>query len=145
MFDEHRAVDRAGLPDRPQLADERQVLLEKAIEVDDLYPRKLGELESAQQRMHGHVLGFDDFMAVHLLWVRKRIIAAISASPSLSGMYFDALKAIEKLRLIPGPMLIRSSVKSSVTEADTVFAGGWVPLGLEPHWPDPEILGEDCI
>ena len=53
------------------LARERQALLEKAIDADDLYLRKLGELESAQLRLSDQVKGFDEFMAVHLLWVRS--------------------------------------------------------------------------
>jgi potassium efflux system protein len=53
------------------LARERQILLEKAIDSDDLYLRKLGELESAQQRLFDQVKGFDEFMAVYLLWVRS--------------------------------------------------------------------------
>jgi potassium efflux system protein len=66
------------------LARERQVLLEKAINADDLYLAKLSMLESAQQRRFDQVKGFDDFMAVHLLWVRSSSpadFASLGASP----------------------------------------------------------------
>ena len=66
------------------LARERQALLEKAIDADDLYLRKLGELESAQQRLSDQVKGFDEFMSVHLLWVRSSSpadLAGLGASP----------------------------------------------------------------
>jgi len=66
------------------LARERQALLEKAIDADDLYLRKLGELESAQQRLSDQVKGFDEFMDVHLLWVRSSSpadLAGLGASP----------------------------------------------------------------
>jgi potassium efflux system protein len=57
------------------LATERKALLEKAVESDDVYLRKLGELESAQRRLLELIERFDAFLDVHLLWVR-------SASPS---------------------------------------------------------------
>ncbi len=66
------------------LAQERQALLEKAIDTDDLYLRKLGELESAQQRLFDQVKVFDEFMDVHLLWVRSSSpadLAGLGASP----------------------------------------------------------------
>jgi len=66
------------------LARERQTLLQKAIATDDIYLRKLGELESAQQRLFDQVKGFDEFMAVHLLWVRSSSpadLAGLGASP----------------------------------------------------------------
>jgi len=66
------------------LARERQALLEKAIDADDLYLRKLGELESVQQHLFDQVRGFDEFMDVHLLWVRSSSpadLAGLGASP----------------------------------------------------------------
>jgi len=66
------------------LARERQALLEKAIDSDDLYLHKLGELESAQQRLYDQVKSFDEFMNVHLLWVRSGSpaeLAGMGASP----------------------------------------------------------------
>ena len=66
------------------LARERQALMEKAIDADDLYLRKLGELESVQQRLIDQVKGFDEFMNVHLLWVRSSSpadLAGLGASP----------------------------------------------------------------
>ena len=66
------------------LARERRALLEKAIDSDDLYLGKLGELESAQQRLFDQVKGFEEFMAVHLLWVRSSSpaeFAGLGASP----------------------------------------------------------------
>ena len=53
------------------LAMGRKVLLEKATESDDFYLRKLGELESAQQRLLATIERFDEFLDVHLLWVRS--------------------------------------------------------------------------
>jgi len=62
-------------PERRQrlldLAAERNVLLEKAIETDEFYLRKLGELESAQQRLLDAIERFDAFLDEHLLWVRS--------------------------------------------------------------------------
>jgi potassium efflux system protein len=66
------------------LAGERQALLERAIDSDDLYLRKLGELESTQQRLYDQVKGFDEFMDVHLPWVRSSSpaeLAGLGASP----------------------------------------------------------------
>ncbi|MGB5671653.1 MAG: mechanosensitive ion channel domain-containing protein [Sedimenticolaceae bacterium] len=66
------------------LAGERQAILERAIESDDLYLGKLGELESTQQLLYEQVKGFDEFMDEHLLWVRSSSpaeLAGIGASP----------------------------------------------------------------
>ena len=66
------------------LAKERRTLLDKAIDSDDLYLSKLGELESAEQRLYDQVKGFDEFMDVHLLWVRSGSpaeLAGLGASP----------------------------------------------------------------
>jgi potassium efflux system protein len=57
------------------LAAEREELLDKAVETEDVYLRRLGELESAQQRLLAMIERLDDFLNVHLLWVR-------SASPA---------------------------------------------------------------
>jgi len=74
-----------GLGDelRSQALD-RQTLLDRAIDADDLYLRKLGELELAQERLYRNVQAFDDFMSVHLLWVRSSSpadLAGLGASP----------------------------------------------------------------
>ena len=65
-------------------AEKRQAILERAIESDDLYLGKLGELESTQQRLYEQVKGFDEFMDEHLLWVRSSSpaeLAGMGASP----------------------------------------------------------------
>ena len=62
------------------LAGERRTILERAIESEDLYLGKLGELESTQQRLYEQVKGFDEFMDEHLLWVRS------SSTAELAGM-----------------------------------------------------------
>ena len=54
-----------------ELAVDRRELLEKAIAADDLYLNKLGELESAQQRLLNTVEDYDAFLDEHLLWVRS--------------------------------------------------------------------------
>ena len=54
-----------------ELAVDRKGLLEKAIAADDLYLRKLGELESAQQRLLDAIEDYDAFLDEHLLWVRN--------------------------------------------------------------------------
>lgn len=54
-----------------ELAVDRKGLLEKAVAADDLYLRKLGELESAQQRLLDAVEDYDAFLDEHLLWVRN--------------------------------------------------------------------------
>jgi potassium efflux system protein len=53
------------------LAADRKALLAKAVESDDIYLRRLGELESAQQRLLAMIERFDAFLDVHLLWVRS--------------------------------------------------------------------------
>jgi potassium efflux system protein len=50
---------------------ERKALLEQAVESDDFFLRKLGELESAQQRLLAMIQRFDAFLDQHLLWVRS--------------------------------------------------------------------------
>jgi potassium efflux system protein len=54
-----------------ELAVDRNELLEKAIAADDLYLRKLGELETAQLRLLDAVEDYDAFLDEHLLWVRN--------------------------------------------------------------------------
>jgi len=66
------------------LAGERQALLNKAVDSEDLYLGKLGELESTQQRLYDQVNRFDEFMDAHLLWVRSSSpaeLAGMGASP----------------------------------------------------------------
>lgn len=66
------------------LAVERQAILERAIESDDMYLGKLGELKSTRQRLYEQVEGFDEFMDEHLLWVRSSSpaeLAGMGASP----------------------------------------------------------------
>jgi len=53
------------------LAKERMGLLEKALASDNFYLQKLGELESAQQRLLDAIDDFNAYLAVHLLWVRS--------------------------------------------------------------------------
>ncbi len=62
-----------------QLAQERQLLLEKALVSDDFYLQKLGELESAQQRLLGAIEDYNGYLAVHLLWVRSATRAELQA------------------------------------------------------------------
>ena len=70
------------------LAAERKALLAKAVESDDLYLRKLGELESAQQRLLELIERFDAFLNVHLLWVRSASgsqLQELGELPAISG------------------------------------------------------------
>jgi len=53
-----------------ELAIERGRLLVKAIETDDFYLLKLGELESAHQGLLSVINSYDAFLNEHLLWVR---------------------------------------------------------------------------
>ncbi|MBT8130398.1 MAG: mechanosensitive ion channel [Gammaproteobacteria bacterium] len=62
-----------------KLAQERLALLEKALESDDFYLQKLGELELAQQRLLGAIDDFNGYLAVHLLWVRSATRAELQA------------------------------------------------------------------
>ncbi len=62
-----------------ELAQERRVLLEKALESDDFYLQKLGELELAQQRLLGAIEDYNGYLAVHLLWVRSATRAELQA------------------------------------------------------------------
>jgi potassium efflux system protein len=54
-----------------ELAVDRKALLEKAIATDDLYLRKLRELETAQLRLLAAVEDYDAFLDEYLLWVRN--------------------------------------------------------------------------
>jgi potassium efflux system protein len=68
------AVAKESPPMRKQLLDlatQRKALLEKAIESDEFYLRKLAELESAQLRLLDAIERFDAFLDEHLLWVRS--------------------------------------------------------------------------
>ena len=62
-----------------ELARERLELLDKALESDDFYLQKLGELESAQQQLLGAIDDFNGYLAVHLLWVRSATRAELQA------------------------------------------------------------------
>ncbi len=62
-----------------QLAKERLVLLENALASDNFYLQKLGELESAQQRLLEAIDDFNSYLAVHLLWVRSATRAELKA------------------------------------------------------------------
>jgi len=53
------------------LATERKALLERAIESEDVLLRKLRELAAAQEDLLGTIARFDEFLDVHLLWVRS--------------------------------------------------------------------------
>ncbi|MEA3274363.1 MAG: hypothetical protein U9Q81_03530, partial [Pseudomonadota bacterium] len=54
-----------------ELASDRKDLLETVIKDDDVYLRKLGELESAQQRILDAISDYGSFLDEHLLWVRS--------------------------------------------------------------------------
>jgi len=67
-------ADDAPAPMRARLValvDERQALLEKAIESEDVMLRKLGELENAQSDLLATIKRFDELLDVNLLWVRS--------------------------------------------------------------------------
>ena len=53
------------------LATKRKALLGRAIESDEFYLRKLAALESTQRRLLDAIERFDEFLDVHLLWVRS--------------------------------------------------------------------------
>jgi len=53
------------------LVEERRVLLDKAIESEDVLLRKLGELEKAQSDLLATIKRFDELLDVNLLWVRS--------------------------------------------------------------------------
>ncbi|WP_462320500.1 mechanosensitive ion channel domain-containing protein [Halochromatium sp.] len=54
-----------------ELVDERQTLLDKAIESEDALLLKLGELETAQSDLLATIKQFDALLDVNLLWVRS--------------------------------------------------------------------------
>ena len=65
------------------LAVERRAILEKAVETDNVYLRKLGELETAQQRLLEAIETYDAFLSEHLLWVRSASRAELEALGAL--------------------------------------------------------------
>jgi len=74
-----------------ELAQERRVLLEKALASDDFYLQKLGELESAQQRLLGAIEDYNGYLAVHLLWVRSATRAELQALGVVPGQAWRIL------------------------------------------------------
>jgi hypothetical protein len=68
------APDAAPAPAPAQLLEainERQQLLDQAIEVEDVLLRELGELEAAQTDLLETIRRFDELLDVNLLWVRS--------------------------------------------------------------------------
>lgn len=66
-----------------ELAVERRVLLEKAIESDDFYLRKLGELDTTQQRLLEAIENYDAFLDINLLWARSATRTQLEALGAL--------------------------------------------------------------
>jgi len=98
-------IDEAVAQDTPpvhaqlvELASERKALLEKAIETDDFSLRKLGELESAQQRLLASIERFDEFLDVHLLWVRSAPRTELKELGALPEQVWKILSPTDWLR-----------------------------------------------
>ena len=85
------------------LVKERLQLLKKALESDDFYLQKLGELESAQQRLLDAIDDFNGYLAVHLLWVRSATQAELKALGILPEQAWRILSAggwLEVMRVL---------------------------------------------
>ncbi len=67
-----------------ELAVDRRELLEKAVAADDDHLRRLGELETAQQRLLDAVEGYDAFLDEHLLWVRNTSLFQLDQASAMS-------------------------------------------------------------
>jgi potassium efflux system protein len=73
--DEAAAIENTLLQGQlRELAVDRRELLEKVIAADDLYLRKLGELESIQLRLLDAVENYEAFLDENLLWVRNTLL-----------------------------------------------------------------------
>jgi len=67
------------------LLNDRKQLLEKAIKVDELHLRQLGELDVAQRRLLDTADAYDDFLDEHLLWIRSTAEAQFDELGGLPG------------------------------------------------------------
>jgi potassium efflux system protein len=67
-----------------ELAVDRRELLEKAVAADDDHLRRLGELETAQQRLLDAVADYDAFLDEHLLWVRNTSLFQLDQASAMS-------------------------------------------------------------
>ena len=74
-----------------KLAEKRRELLVKAIETDDFYLRKLGELESVQKQLLLLIESYDQFLKRHLLWVRSTTKAELEALGALPEQVWQIL------------------------------------------------------
>ena len=74
-----------------KLAIERKGLLVKAIETDDFYLLRLGELETAQQRLLSAISSYDAFLAENLLWVRSASKTGLASLGSLPEQAWQIL------------------------------------------------------
>ena len=62
---------RSDLRDRLRyLVEQRQTLLKKALEVDELYLNRLRELDTAERGLLDVLRAYKDFLSEHLLWLR---------------------------------------------------------------------------
>ncbi len=76
-----------------ELAGDRKGLLEKAIAADEVFLRKLGELESAQARLLDAIAAYDAFLDEHLLWVRSAPVYQVGVLGASSGQVWRVLSA----------------------------------------------------
>ena len=83
--------DAAAARTAPRARRDRKGLLDKAIEADDVYLRKLGELESVQRRLLDAIEDYDAFLDEHLLWVRSTSLFQLEQLSALSDQMWRVL------------------------------------------------------
>jgi potassium efflux system protein len=91
---------RADLED---LANSRKTLLDTAMSLNKSYSRSLNELEAGNRRLLKTSMGFDDFLAEKLLWIRSAPnpnLAALQAMPGQVGGLFSPARWFEVFRLL---------------------------------------------
>ncbi len=59
-------------------------MLQKAVAADDEHLRRLGELETAQQRLLDAVADYDAFLDEHLPWVRNTSLFQLHQASAMS-------------------------------------------------------------
>ncbi|MCG6860233.1 MAG: mechanosensitive ion channel [Chromatiaceae bacterium] len=67
------------------LAQNRKILLDKAINADEAYLRRLNELESAQRRLLKAIEDYDAFLDENLLWARSTSLFQLDSLDELSA------------------------------------------------------------
>ena len=123
----------AAAEDTPSLREEiqkfagdRRDLLTKTIAIDDLYLRKLGELEAAQHRLLEAIEKYDAFLDEQLLWVRSASLLEMgdAGPPSEPLQRFLSLAGVQELGQVLAFQATRSPSLALFTAALALLLWG---------------------